>query len=37
MPERLLNGFAVIDLDGPNITERFFDERGCLGFPAAPR
>ena len=28
IPERALNGFAVLKLDGGNITETFFDERG---------
>jgi hypothetical protein len=34
MPERFLNGFAVIDLNGSAITERFFDENGCQRYPA---
>ena len=37
MPERLRNGLAVIDLNGPNISERFFDEKGCLRFQPGPR
>lgn len=31
-PQRLLNGFAVISLDGPNISESFYDENGNLGW-----
>jgi len=28
IPERVLNGFAVLQLDGPNIKEAFYDENG---------
>jgi hypothetical protein len=33
IPERVLNGFAVISLDGPAITENFYDENGGVAWP----
>ncbi|HMD97432.1 MAG TPA: metallophosphoesterase [Terriglobia bacterium] len=33
VPERVLNGFAVLYLDGPNLTEVFYDENGGVGWP----
>lgn len=32
MPQRVLNGFAVLGLDGPNISEEFYDENGCVAW-----
>jgi hypothetical protein len=33
IPQRILNGFAVLRLDGSNITETFYDEKGGGGWP----
>jgi Calcineurin-like phosphoesterase len=33
IPERVLNGFAVISLDGPAIAEKFYDENGGVAWP----
>jgi hypothetical protein len=35
IPQRVLNGFAVISLDGPKITETFYDEHGGVAYPRA--
>jgi hypothetical protein len=32
IPERVLNGFAMLTLDGPNIEEAFYDENGALSW-----
>jgi len=32
IPERVLNGFAVLYLDGPNINEVFYDENGGVAW-----
>jgi hypothetical protein len=32
IPQRVLCGFATIDLDGPNITERMIDENGGIAW-----
>jgi hypothetical protein len=32
MPLRILNGFAMITLDGPNIQEAFYDENGGIAW-----
>ena len=32
IPQRVLNGFAVLSLDGPNIQEVFFDENGGVAW-----
>ena len=33
--DRVLNGFAVMSLDGQEITEKFFDETGALAWPVS--
>jgi len=33
IPERVLNGFAVLYLDGPKLTEVFYDENGGVAWP----
>lgn len=33
VPERVLNGFAVLYLDGPKLTEVFYDENGGVAWP----
>jgi len=33
IPQRVLNGFAVLHLDGPNINEVFYDENGGVAWP----
>ncbi len=33
IPQRVLNGFAVLYLDGPNIEEVFYDENGGAAWP----
>ncbi len=33
IPQRVLNGFAVLDLDGPGIREVFYDENGGVAWP----
>ncbi len=33
IPQRVLNGFAVLDLDGPEIKEVFYDENGGVAWP----
>ena len=33
IPQRVLNGFAVLYLDGPNINEVFYDENGGAAWP----
>jgi hypothetical protein len=33
IPQRVLNGFAVLYLDGPNIDEVFYDENGGVAWP----
>jgi len=33
IPERVLNGFAILYLDGPNIVEVFYDENGGVAWP----
>jgi len=33
IPERVLNGFAVLTLDGPKLTEVFYDENGGVAWP----
>ena len=37
IPERVLNGFAMLALDGPNIHEAFYDENGELAWSSTPR
>jgi hypothetical protein len=32
IPKRVLNGFAVLTLDGPNIQEAFYDENGGVAW-----
>ena len=33
IPQRVLNGFGVLYLDGPNINEVFYDENGGAAWP----
>jgi len=33
IPQRVLNGFAMLYLDGPNIEEAFYDENGGAAWP----
>lgn len=33
IPERVLNGFAVVYLDGPQLNEVFYDENGGVAWP----
>ncbi len=33
IPQRVLNGFAMLYLDGPNIKEVFYDENGGVAWP----
>ena len=33
IPQRVLNGFAMLYLDGPNIVEVFYDENGGAAWP----
>jgi hypothetical protein len=33
IPQRVLNGFAMLYLDGPNIEEVFYDENGGAAWP----
>ena len=33
IPERVYNGFVMLTLDGPNITEVFYDENGGTAYP----
>ncbi len=33
IPQRVLNGFAMLYLDGPNIREVFYDENGGVAWP----
>jgi hypothetical protein len=35
IPERIANGFAVLKLDGPNIQEVFYDEKGGVGWQSS--
>ncbi len=35
IPERVLNGFAMLTLDGPNIREAFYDETGKLAWASS--
>jgi hypothetical protein len=35
IPERVLNGFAVLSLDGPNIQETFYDENGGVAWKSS--
>jgi hypothetical protein len=35
IPERVLNGFAMLTLDGPNIREVFFDEKGDVAWASS--
>jgi hypothetical protein len=37
IPERVLNGFAMLALDGPKIEEAFYDENGELAWSSTPR
>jgi hypothetical protein len=32
-PERVLNGFALLHLDGPNVDEVFYDVNGGVAWP----
>ncbi|HXX18856.1 MAG TPA: metallophosphoesterase [Candidatus Acidoferrum sp.] len=32
IPQRVLNGFAVLRFDGPNLTETFYDENGGIAW-----
>jgi hypothetical protein len=32
IPQRVLNGFAVLSLDGPSVTETFYDENGGVAW-----
>jgi hypothetical protein len=34
IPERVLNGFALLTLDGPNLQEAFYDEQGAVAWPS---
>jgi Calcineurin-like phosphoesterase len=36
IPERVLNGFAMLTLDGPNIVEAFYDETGTVSWSSGP-
>lgn len=33
LPQRVLNGFAILDLDGANLKELFYDENGGIAWP----
>lgn len=33
---RIYNGFVLLQLDGPNLTETFYDETGNVAWPAPP-
>ena len=33
LPQRVLNGFAVLNLNGPQIQELFYDENGGIAWP----
>jgi hypothetical protein len=35
MPQRVLNGFAVLSLDGPKIQETFYDENGGVAWSSS--
>jgi hypothetical protein len=35
IPQRVLNGFAVLHLDGPNLQETFYDENGGVAWQSA--
>jgi hypothetical protein len=35
IPERVLNGFAMLTLDGPNIREVFYDEKGGVAWASS--
>jgi hypothetical protein len=35
IPQRVLNGFAVLHLDGPKVQETFYDENGGIAWQAA--
>jgi hypothetical protein len=35
IPERVLNGFATLKLDGPNIQETFYDENGGVAWASS--
>ena len=35
IPQRVLNGFAVLSLNGPNIQETFYDENGGVAWKSA--
>jgi hypothetical protein len=35
IPHRVLNGFAVLSLNGPNIQETFYDEKGGVAWKSA--
>jgi Calcineurin-like phosphoesterase len=35
IPERVLNGFAVLSLNGPNIQETFYDENGGVAWKSS--
>jgi hypothetical protein len=35
LPERVLNGFAVLQLDGPDIQEVFYDENGGVAWKSS--
>jgi hypothetical protein len=32
IPHRVLNGFAMLTLDGPNLKETFYDENGGVAW-----
>jgi hypothetical protein len=34
IPQRVLNGFAVLSLDGPDINEVFYDENDGVAGPS---
>jgi len=33
--QRILNGFAMLSLDGPNIRETFYDENGGVAWQSS--
>jgi hypothetical protein len=35
IPERVLNGFAVLKLEGPDIQEVFYDENGGVAWKSS--
>jgi hypothetical protein len=32
IPVRVYNGFAILELNGPNLTEKFYDETGAVAW-----